>query len=164
MPIAGIEQPELVPVSAGIRLRKYNGFFDFALNWYQDLEMLKMLDGPNAAVYDVNKLARMYHYLDQHGELYFIEVKFEGEFMPVGDVTFSKEDMPIVIGLPEYRGKGIAKEVIKTLLKRAQTLGYDSLFVRDIYDYNLPSIRLFESCGFKTAEKTEHGHSYFLRL
>ena len=164
MPIAGIEQPERIPVTAEIRLHKYNGFFDFAYVWYQDLEMLKMLDGPNAAAYDAEKLARMYHYLDQHGELYFIEIKFEGEFMPVGDVTFSKEDMPIVIGLPEYRGKGIARQVIKTLIKRAQTLGYDCLSIKDIYDYNLPSIRLFERCGFTPVEKTEYGHSYFLRL
>ena len=164
MPLDGIKQPELIPVSAEVRLRKYNGFFDFAFDWYQDLEMLKMLDGPNAAVYDVDKLARMYHYLDRHGELYFIEIKFEGKFIPVGDVTFSKEDIPIVIGLSEYRGKGIAKQVIKTLIKRAQTLGYDCLFIKDIYDYNLPSIRLFESCGFAPTEKTEHGHSYYLRL
>ena len=59
--------------------------------------------------YTSEKLHRMYDYLNVHGELYFIEAKENGEFRPVGDVTFSVQDMPIVIGAAEYRGQGCCK-------------------------------------------------------
>lgn len=39
----------------------------------------------------------MYSYLDAHGELYFIEWKENGVWVPIGDVTFWQEDLPIVI-------------------------------------------------------------------
>ena len=45
MPIQGIQQPDLLPVSESLRLRKYDGVHDFALDWYQDRETLLLVDG-----------------------------------------------------------------------------------------------------------------------
>ena len=87
-----------------------------------------------------------------------------GAYKPVGDVTFWQEDMPIVIGDPAYRGKGIGRKVISTLIERGKELGYDHLAVEEIYDWNIGSRRCFESVGFVACEKSEKGSSYRLAL
>lgn len=163
MAIDFIKQPSFISVTSKIRLRKYDGQADFALIWYQDKETVLLVDG-NDEPYSVERLKRMYTYLDNHGELYFIEYLVNESYVEIGDVTFSKEDMPIVIGDKEYRGLGIGKEVLLKLIERGNDLGYRDLFVREIYDYNVGSQRLFESVGFRKYEKTEKGYSYRLKL
>ena len=105
----------------------------------------------------------MYHYLDRHGELYFIEV-LEEDWKPIGDVCFWKEDLPIVIGDPAYRGKGIGSRVIAALVDRGRALGYDRLLVNEIYDWNSASRKCFEHAGFRVLEKTEKGNRFYMNL
>lgn len=152
----------IIKVSEDIRLRLYDGKADFAFEWYQDEEMVKLVDGPEAKVYDKEKLYRMYNYLNNKGELYFIEAKKDSKFKPIGDVTLCEDDMPIVIGDKEYRGKGLGEKVIRALVKRGQELGYETIKVKEIYFYNKPSQKCFEKVGFKKAEITETGFSYVL--
>ena len=102
----------------------------------------------------------MYEYLNNQGELYFIEIKKGNKFIPIGDVTFSMNDMPIVIGEKSYRGIGIGTRVIEVLKERACKLEYKQLSVREIYEYNSASQRLFEKQGFNKVQKTEQGYSY----
>jgi RimJ/RimL family protein N-acetyltransferase len=112
----------------------------------------------------MEKLERMYRYLNEHGELYFIEHMENGQFMPIGDVTFWQYDMPIVIGSQSYRGKGIGKCVIGSLIERGKELGYSALYVNEIYKYNIASQRTFESMGFIRYEETANGYRYCLNL
>lgn len=164
MPIPSIEQPDCLEITPSLRLRRYNGEFAFALPWYQDPETVRLVDG-RAEPYDLARLERMYTYLDIHGELYFIEYRCAGEaFEPVGDVTFWREDMPIVIGDKALRGRGIGRRVVARLIERGRALGYDTLFVNEIYDFNTGSRRCFESQGFFPYEATEQGHRYRLDL
>ena len=163
MPIEGIVQPEILPVSETIRLRRYDGRHDFALAWYQDIETVYLVDGVRQP-YDAEKLARMYAYLDRHGELYWIEQLRGGEFMPIGDVTLWQDDMPIVIGDRACRGMGIGRQVVLTLIARGRQLGYSALHVQEIYRWNEGSRRLFTSCGFVQTGDTDNGHSYSLAL
>ena len=72
--------------------------------------------------------------------------------------------MPIVIGDPNYRRKGIGKKVISALLERGRAKGYDKLYVGEIYDFNIGSQKCFESVGFRSYEKTEKGSRYVLNL
>ena len=162
MAILGIEQPDVIQIDDTLRLRKYDGNHDFALAWYHDEETVWLVDGKREP-YTPEQLTGMYHYLNDMGELYFIEV-LEDTWMPIGDVTFWQEDMPIVIGDPRYRGQGIGTEVISALINRGRSLGYDHLEVEDIYDWNKPSRRCFEKLGFRVYKKTEKGASYSLRL
>ena len=163
MAIQGIEQPEIIQIDDSLRLRKYDGVHDFALAWYQDEETNYLVDGKRGT-YDMDQLTRMYHYLDNAGELYFIEVCESGAYKPIGDVTFWQEDMPIVIGDTAYRGKGIGRMVISALIHRGKELGYDHLSVALIYDWNEGSRRCFESMGFVVCERKEKGSTYRLTL
>lgn len=103
----------------------------------------------------------MYTVLNSRGELYFIEKKVDGNYIPVGNVTFCRDDMPIVIAKP-YRNQGIGRKVIRLLIERAKTLGYTEVRVKEIFEYNTASQRLFKSCGFK--KLTDMGASYSLDL
>ena len=163
MAIQGIEQPEIIQIDNTLRLRKYDGVFDFALEWYQDEDMVYMVDGAKNA-YDMDRLTRMYEYLNKAGELYFIEILENERFKPIGDVTFWQDDMPIVIGDAHYRGKGIGRKVISALVQRGRALGFGYVSVGEIYDWNEPSRRCCESVGFQAYKKTEKGSKYRLTL
>ncbi len=161
--IQGIEQPEIIRIDERLRLRKYDGVHDFALAWYQDEETVWLVDGKRDP-YTMQRLGGMYRYLNDAGELYFIEVCENGTYKPIGDVTFWQEDMPIVIGDPNYRGKGIGRKIISALVRRGRALGYDYLCVEEIYDWNEGSRRCFESVGFAAYEKTTKGAAYRIIL
>lgn len=163
MPIPGIEQPEFLTAGEGLRLRRFSQPYDFAFPWYQDAETVFLVDGVKEP-YTRQKLDRMYRWLDAHGDLYFIEVWQEGVWLPIGDVTFWQDNLPIVIGNQAFRGRGIGRQVIARLIERGRELGYPYLAVNEIYDYNLASRKCFESLGFTAAEKTGKGRRYILRF
>lgn len=163
MPIEGITQPEILTVDDEVRLRRFDGSFDFALSWYLDEETVWLVDGVREP-YTPEKLARMYRWLDEHGELYFIETLRNGVFQPIGDVTFSRDDLPIVIGDRQARGQRIGRRVLSALLNRARELGYSDVSVREIYAWNPISRRCFESLGFRQCARTEKGYSYTICL
>lgn len=161
MAIQGTDQPEIIQIDETLRLRRFDGVFDFALAWYLDEETVYLVDGVKNA-YTMEKLSRMYSYLDHAGELYFIEVLENDTYKPIGDVAFWKEDMPIVIGDIAYRGKKIGRKVISALVQRGRKLGFDHLYVAEIYDWNEGSRRCFESAGFRAYQRTEKGAKYML--
>lgn len=115
MPIANIPQPELLTVTPALRLRRFENVIPEALEWYRDPETVYLVDGIREP-YSWEKLERMYSYLNAYGELYYIELLEQNVFRPIGDVTFSREDMPLVIGESAYRGKGIGRAVVAALI------------------------------------------------
>ena len=163
MPISGIAQPELIPISDDLRLRRFDRDYDTALPWYQDRETVRLVDGKEDP-YTLARIKRMYDYLGEHGELYWIEWRTAEGFVPIGDVTFWQNDMPIVIGEQAFRGKGVGRRVVTALCRRARALGYERIYVDEIYDFNIGSRRCFESVGFVPYEKTERGARYVLKL
>lgn len=163
MPIPETVQPEFLQIDNTLRLRKFDGEFSFAYAWYQDLDAMYLMDGQREA-YSSERVERMYRYLDAHGELYFIEFFENGSYIPIGDVTFWQEDMPIIIGSANHRGRGIGQRVVAALVQRGRELGYRELFVEEIFDYNLASRRCFEANGFVAYEKTEKGSRYRLTI
>lgn len=163
MPIQGVKQPEFIVIDESLRLRKYDGIHNFAFDWYQDPDTVLMVDGVKNT-YSRERLDKMYAYLDNIGELYFIECLENDAFIPIGDVAFWKDDMPIVIGLPEYRNRGIGRRVAAALMDRARTLGFPEFHVGEIYRWNMPSRALFTSMGFEPYEETEQGYRYKLQL
>lgn len=163
MAISGIEQPDYLEIEDGLRLRKFEDILPEALEWYQDIETVYLVDGVRVP-YTPEKLERMYRYLEKQGELYYIEILENGAFRPIGDVTFWQKDMPIVIGVRAYQRKGIGVKVIRALIRRGRALGYDRLSVNEIYDYNIGSRCCFEKAGFRVCEKTEQGSRLTINL
>lgn len=163
MPIPGIEQPQILPIDNTLRLRRFDDNFLFALDWYQDPQTVYLVDGVKTP-YTTEKLERMYHYLDKQGELYFIELRTIGGWQPIGDVTFWQADMPIVIGDPACRGKGIGRRVITALADRARDLGYSEIYVNEIYDYNTGSRKCFEHAGFRVCAQQDGSVRLVLKL
>ena len=166
MPFENIPQPDLLSVSPTLRLRRWRpedkADMERALQWYQDPELVYFVDGPDAKPY--SSVAKMYEYLDQKGEEYWIEELEKGEFVPIGDVTLCRDDLPIVLGPKEKRGQGRGRQVVQTLIHRAEALGFDHLGVEEIYHYNVRSKRMFESLGFQVVEQTDAGCRYRLDL
>lgn len=163
MAIQGIEQPAVIQIDESLRLRKFDGEYGFALAWYQDLDTVWLVDGDRIP-YTPELLTKMYTWLNNAGELYFIEALENNAYKPIGDVTFWQEDMPIVIGDPNYRGKGLGRKIISALVNRGRELGYSRVGVDEIYDWNEGSRKCFESIGFTAYEKTEKGARYTLTL
>ena len=161
MPIGGIEQPELLSIGADLRLRKYDGRPEVGFSWYQDPETVRLVDG-RAEPYSMERLRRMYDYLNSHGELYWIEIREGERWHPVGDVTFWPEDMPIVIGDRSCRGRHLGRRVVAALVARGRSLGFETLEIQEIYEENLASRRCFEAEGFRAVERTEKGWRYRL--
>ncbi len=163
MAIPGAEQPAYIQINDTLRLRRYDGTADFAFAWYQDPELVYLVDGVRKP-YDRETLYNMYNYLDAHRELYFIEALEDGGYVPIGDVAFSETDLPIVIGEPEYRGRGVGRLVIRSLMERGRQLGFQRLSVREIYDWNTASIRCFTACGFDPVARADKGWRYEAKL
>lgn len=164
MPIKGIVQPGVIEISGSIRLKKYDkSQWSAALCWYQNPTVVYYSDGENASIYDSEKLSRMYSYLEDLGELYFIEINENNLWKPIGDVTLSEENTPIVIGEETYWGRHIGRQVMKAIVNRAKSINLTSLEVI-IYNYNERSKRLFSSLGFiKIFEDKKEG-KYKLKL
>ena len=67
---------------------------DEAFAWYQNVDLVCLVDGVKLP-YSQETLEAMYSYLDQHGELFWIEVKEKGGWFPIGDVTLSQDIFPL---------------------------------------------------------------------
>ncbi|WP_312221935.1 GNAT family N-acetyltransferase [Streptococcus parasuis] len=163
MAITGIEQADILEIDRQVRLRRYDGQHDFAFEWHQDLELVWLVDG-NKEPYTLDRLNRMYGYLATNGECYFIEILENGQFLPIGDVTLLRDDFAIAIGDKRYWNKGIGTKVLHRMIERAREVELEEILVKEIYDWNTGSLKLFEKCGFEVVEKTQKGWSYRLTL
>ena len=74
-----------ISVEGNIRLVPYYPAYDTALAWYQDAQLCKQVDNRDF-IYDLPLLKRMYHYLDTHGELLYIEYRGAGSGKGFGGV------------------------------------------------------------------------------
>ncbi len=138
-----------------VRLRSYQGGhadIELAAQWYRDPEVLYYSEGPGTAPFSRERVVRMYQILSDRGELYMIDVAVQTEWHTVGDVTLAKDTLPIVIGAPDWRSRGIGGRVIRLLIQRARVLGWERLTVRHVASDNVPSQRLFMQCGFELVE------------
>ncbi|WP_158289449.1 GNAT family N-acetyltransferase [Paenibacillus flagellatus] len=126
-----------------------------AVPWYQDPEVLFYSEGGELAdPYDAARIETMYQYLTERAEVYMIEVLEENGWIPIGDVSlFHDCGVPIVIGNPAYRSRGIGKRVMRRVVERAKELGRDSVTTNGVYVFNDRSRRMFESLGFAEIEK-----------
>lgn len=140
-----------------VRLRPVDlpGDIEVAWPWYQDEETLALSERPGTEPMSRSRVERMYQLQAARGEFYLIEVaatpEAGGAWQPVGDVMLAPDTLPIVIGEPSARRRGIGRRVLALLIARAQELGWAELQAKQIWAHNLGSRRLFQSAGFVLA-------------
>jgi RimJ/RimL family protein N-acetyltransferase len=158
------EQPLMIHINKKLRLRKPSeDDYSKALIWYSEQEIMYNSEGLIDRVYDMTDIHKMYRYLSETGELYFIEIH-EEEWLSIGDVTLSDFNVPIVIGDKKYWNRGIGKLILKVIIERAKIIGLKYLMVPKIMLLNLRSINLFEAVGFVRLAQDDKVVSYGLNL
>ena len=155
MPLPNITQPEVIEITDALQLRKYDGHYELFLPGYQDPFVYQNSEGifDESRIPDLDYVKGMCNYLAKVGELYYIEAKEGDHFIPIGDVTVKDENPPIAIWRADYRGRGVGKLVMQTVISRLRKLGYSKITGSTVYRWNTASQRLHESLGFtRTAE------------
>lgn len=108
----------------------------------------------------VDYIKGMCKYLENVGELYFIQVFENGEYSSVGDVTVKAENPPIAIWQEKYRGVGIGSKVMKAVIDRLSFLGYKRITGSSVFKWNTSSQRMHERLGFARVGETENDFIY----
>lgn len=157
MPLPNIRQPQIIEISQDLRLRSYDGQYACFLPGYRDPYVYQNSEGifEESRIPDLNYVKGMCTYLAGVGELYYIEARENGVFVPVGDVTVKPENPPIAIWLASYRGKGIGKQVLQAVIDRLRALGYPKITDSTVYRWNVASQRLHEALGFYRSAENE---------
>ena len=151
MALKEFEQPEIIDISDTLRLRKYDGHYELFLPGYQNPVVYQNSEGifDESRIPDLDYVKGMCTYLAKVGELYCIEAKENGTYVPIGDVTVKDENPPIAIWVDAYRGKGIGKLVMQTVITGST-----------VYQWNTSSQKLHESLGFHRVSEDEKEITY----
>jgi GNAT superfamily N-acetyltransferase len=149
-----VNEPGML-TDGNLRLRPANLPDDVEVGWpwYQDPATLDLSERPGTEPMSRDRVEHMYRYLFEHGEFYIIEVREppdgpDGAWMPIGDVMLAPNTLPIVIGDPGRRRRGIGRRVLALLIARARALGWTELHAKQIWSHNQGSLALFRSMGF----------------
>jgi len=121
---------------------------EVALPWYADPEVLQFSEGGAEDPYSAATVRQMYDVLASKGEVFIIEVHTPDRWKPIGDVTLGKTGIPITIGDPDCRSRGLGTRALSLLISRARVLGWDKLVTNGILLSNKRSVRMFERAGF----------------
>lgn len=150
-------QPEIIDINDSLRLRKYDGHYALFLPGYQNPIVYQNSEGifDESRIPNLDYVQGMCTYLAKVGELYYIEAKEMGKYVPIGDVTIKDENPPIAIWADAYRGKGIGKQVMQTVMDRLKELGFAKISGSTVYQWNTASQKLHEHLGFYRVSEDE---------
>ena len=89
MALKEFEQPEIIDINDSLRLRKYDGHYELFLPGYQNPVVYQNSEGifDESRVPNLDYVKGMCTFLAKVGELYYIEAKENGTYIPIGDVT-----------------------------------------------------------------------------
>lgn len=132
------------------KLIKYYPNYEVTLPWYQDRQLVKQVDNRDQP-YDIERLKRMYTYLDQHGDLFYIEY----DHTLCGDVCLQDSGEIAIVISPRYQNKHIGRTVIYMIIDLAKQKGFSSVYAR-IYPFNIQSKTMFESLGFINTDNDKY--------
>ena len=129
---------------------------DITLEWYQDPDVCKQVDNIDY-VYTPELLDRMYTYLSEHGDCYYIQ--YQGKL--VGDVTLRENAEISIVVCKEYQNLHIGRRCVIDMLKLAREKGLREVKA-NIYSFNTQSRKMYESVGFQ--QVSEEWYSNYLRV
>lgn len=166
MPIRDIEQPNVIEIDENIRLLKYNGNYEIALTGYQDPFVYQNSEGifDDTKKPDINYIKGMFEWLNDNGELYYIQIREEKDYISIGDVTIKDINPPITIWYSKYRGTGIGTKVMIMVISRLKKLGYKKITGSTVYKWNEPSQKMHEKLGFIKVDENDDEFIYELNL
>lgn len=166
MPINNIKQPFIIEIDDSLRLLKYNGNYEEALTGYQDPYVYQNSEGifDDTKKPDIDYIKGMFEWLNNNGELYYIQIKAGDDFISIGDVTIKDVNPPITIWYENYRGIGIGTKVMKTVINRIKELGYEKIIGTTVYKWNKSSQRMHEKLGFTKIDENDDEYIYELNL
>ena len=144
-----------IPLTDQISLIPYYPASETTLAWYQDKTLCKQVDNI-ATVYDLDKLNRMYHYLDTHGDLFYIA--YDGTLC--GDVCLQSTGELSIVICKEYQNRHIGRVAIRKMLTLAAEKGFAQCYAH-IYPFNIQSQKMFEALGF--VKEDEERYVYRLK-
>lgn len=125
-----------------------------AIDWYQDIDLLKQVDNVDEP-YTIEKLNRMYSYLDTHGDCFYIEY----EKTLVGDITLCDDGEISIVICRDYQNKHIGRKCVLDMIELAKEKGFNRVYAK-IYSFNAQSQKMFQRVGFKK----EDNELYVFRL
>lgn len=131
-----------IPLTDKIALIPYYPDSETTLAWYQDKTLCKQVDNIDT-VYDLDKLNRMYHFLNTHGDLFYIA--YDGTLC--GDVCLQNTGELSIVICKEYQNRHIGRAVIQKMLALATEKGFLQCYAH-IYPFNIQSQQMFKSLGF----------------
>lgn len=143
-------QPKKIFLYDNLELVKYYPYYKRTLPWYQDPTLCRQVDNREEP-YDLARLKRMYRFLSKNGECYYIKFRGQGRWRLVGDISLCRGSVSIVI-CREYQNRGIGREAISGILKRAGELGWRQVEA-EIYSFNTQSRKAFLAAGFRQTGK-----------
>ncbi len=160
------QQPEIIEIEQGLRLRKFDGNIERMVEGYKDPVVYQNSEGifDEDKIPDINYISGMCKYLENVGEFYFIEVIENGEYVPIGDVTVKPENPPIAIWQEKYRGIGIGTKVMKTVIKILSENGCKKITETSIFKWNTASQKMHEGLGFVRVNETDDEYIYELEI
>ena len=166
MPINNIKQPFIIEIDDSLRLLKYNGNYEEALTGYQDPYVYQNSEGifDDTKKPDIDYIKGMFEWLNNNGELYYIQIKAGEDFISIGDVTIKDVNPPITIWYENYRGIGIGTKVMKTVINRLKELGFEKIIGTTVYKWNKSSQRMHEKLGFIKIDENDDEYIYELTL
>lgn len=124
-----------------------------ALGWYQDKDVCKQSDNIDF-VYTIDRLQKMYAYLNSHGACYYIQ--YRGKL--VGDITLKNDGELCIVVCKEYQNRHIGRRCVKELIQIARENGFSELKA-SIYSFNHQSQKMFLSVGFTQVEEELFAYS-----
>lgn len=136
-----------ITVSEEIKLIPYFENYDTTLKWYKDKDVCKQVDNIDF-VYDIDRLKKMYNYLNTHGKLFYIEYNNE----LVGDISLTDEAEITIVVCKEFQNKHIGRCCVTKILELAEGKGLKSI-TANIYAFNHQSRKMFEAVGFKQIDE-----------
>ena len=131
---------EIIEIEDGLRLVPYYPNEDECIKWYQDKQLCLQVDG-TYETYSLERLRKMYSFLNENGELFYIE--YEGK--PVGDICLRNNEEVCIAISSEFQNRHIGRKCVRALIPLARTKKYRKMLANS---FNKQSYRMFKEAGF----------------
>jgi RimJ/RimL family protein N-acetyltransferase len=127
--------------------------FDKLISWIDSEEMLMQFSGP-AFTFPLNKEQLQNNLEDKKRVSYKVVDLATNNMIGYSEIYLLDKSSVllgrIIIGDPEFRGKGLGQKIVKMLLEISfDELGFEKVEL-NVFDWNISAIRCYENAGFVT--------------